>query len=349
MSQSSSEENKNKEEAPSQNHALEENNSSDGDLYSDVPLLGETVANDLTIEETEDLPPGDNTMDAIESEDGVSEMDIDLGYAGTITSIADEELGEAAQYIKHHLESQHVAASTEADDEEAELDHGSDYLSEEYALETEQEDHPEEDLQEIDYLNTEAPNVQDDQDIATLEAIVFESDHATAPAPQDLKDALVTKRKNPEQEHDDEESTQSTDASLAQPPNNAAALAPAQPNLPPKIEQPAAQLQASTTKGENPFLPKHILDRLNQGKRNLVEEIAQSGAALDASTALLRAKARAERPRAGQNTQHEQRHSYGSGKMKAEQQKQQLIDDLVEDYLPLIAAELRRRLKRMLD
>lgn len=115
----------------------------------------------------------------------------------------------------------------------------------------------------------------------------------------------------------------------------------------PSIEPP----KSAASKGENPFLPKHILERLNQGKRNLVEEIAQSGAALDASTALLRTRARSERLNKPfhKSEQPSETQQPAPSKDKAESKKQKMIDDLVEDYLPLLAAELRRRLKKMLD
>ena len=93
---------------------------------------------------------------------------------------------------------------------------------------------------------------------------------------------------------------------------------------------------------ENPFLPQHILNRLQGSSRNLVEEIAQSSAALEASTALLRNnKSRAARlAPAAQALAADDRLSL---------KKQKMIDDLVDDYMPLIAAELRRRLRRMLE
>jgi hypothetical protein len=129
-------------------------------------------------------------------------------------------------------------------------------------------------------------------------------------------------------------------------PANPAPIPPTYKTATPAYAPPA---QPVVAKGENPFLPKHILDRLNHGKRNLVEEIAQSGAALDASTALLRNRARADSL---------QRHGFSdpntastatSNRDKNTYKKQQLIDELVEEYLPLLASELRRRLRKVLD
>lgn len=111
---------------------------------------------------------------------------------------------------------------------------------------------------------------------------------------------------------------------------------------------PAGAGPSLTQKRENPFLPQHVLDRLNMGRRNLVEEIAQSGAALDASTAILRARAdRTQRP-ASTDTKPSL-HGGQSANDKSARKKQQMLDDLVDEYLPLLASELRRRLKKMLD
>lgn len=96
-------------------------------------------------------------------------------------------------------------------------------------------------------------------------------------------------------------------------------------------------------KSDNPFLPQHILDKLNQGRKNLAEDI-QTSAALDMSTALLRAQARAERVNKPQ-----QFNNPFSNRDRATRDKQKLVDDLVEEYLPLVAAELRRRLLKLLD
>lgn len=170
--------------------------------------------------------------------------------------------------------------------------------------------------------------VRREQEIATLEAIVFDGAD-----PKQVKKAGQTltgeqKAAKP--------AAPSPEAIIPQ-----EKLTPMMPELPgnpkplPKISN-------------NPFLPQHILDRLNQGKRNLVEEIAQSGAALDASTAMLRTRARADR---------QQRSLYGEPQPtttnpprdRVSTRKQQLVDDLVEEYLPLLASELRKRLKKMLD
>lgn len=211
-----------------------------------------------------------------------------------------------------------------------------------YAEET--EDYVEnDDLAEMDEIQTLplAEMVLDDsqdqmvsaeqkQQIATLEAIVFDGGNPNAPAP---KKDRSEERSNPPAERE------SVKDELPHPPETLVFATP--PPVSPPLTKPLP------TKSENPFLPQHILDRLNQGKRNLVEEIAQSSAALDASTAILRTHARAER--LTKPTYSEPRPQHSFSRDKTAQQKQKMVDDLVEEYLPLIAAELRRRLRKLLD
>jgi hypothetical protein len=212
-----------------------------------------------------------------------------------------------------------------------------------YAEET--EDYVEnDDLAEMDEIQTLplAEMVLDDsqdslvsaeqkQQIATLEAIVFDGGNPNAPAPK--KSDRVDEKSNIQAEREPvpvpEEDKLEFISSVTPPP------------VSPPLTKPLPK------KSENPFLPQHILDRLNQGKRNLVEEIAQSSAALDASTAILRTHARAER--LTKPTYSEARPQHSFSRDKSAQQKQKMVDDLVEEYLPLIAAELRRRLRKLLD
>lgn len=206
------------------------------------------------------------------------------------------------------------------------------------------------DIEDLDDIDTPilTERVEDDlhyENIAKLEAIVFGGEQPVFDKEQTEEPA----QQNPPEAHEPlKESAPAPAAEHTTAPETPAEVKPAAPTA---TAAPNLQLHPSaplTAKGENPFLPKHILDRLNQG-RNLVEEIAQSSAALDASTAILRTHARAERmnkPVYGES----QRHNYGSSNSnKSDRQRQALIDDLVDEYLPLIAAELRRRLNRMVD
>lgn len=209
-----------------------------------------------------------------------------------------------------------------------------------------------EELDENDIIddldNSDTPilteRVEDDlhnQNIAKLEAIVFGEDVQAEPEPEPKPQASSTEAPAAKPEIREQHTTATAPEIPPQPSVKVTPLA-SEPN--PKIH-PSVPL---TAKGENPFLPKHIMDRLNQG-RNLVEEIAQSSAALDASTAILRTHARAERMNKPVYGESQRQNYNNSSASKSERQRQALIDDLVEEYLPLIAAELRRRLNRMVD
>lgn len=177
-------------------------------------------------------------------------------------------------------------------------------------------------------------STEQNQQIATLEAIVFDSENPNVPAPKKADPADEKLNLHAEQE-------------LTAAPEDEALNAPESLTFatPLPVSPPLTKPLPKTS--DNPFLPQHILDRLNQGKRNLVEEIAQSSAALDASTAILRTHARAER--LAKPTYSEARPQQAFSRDKSTQQKQKLVDELVEEYLPLIAAEMRRRLRKLLD
>jgi hypothetical protein len=178
-------------------------------------------------------------------------------------------------------------------------------------------------------------STEQNQQIATLEAIVFDSENPNVPAPRkaDPASEILNPHAGPEL------TAASEDEPLLNTPESLTLATP----LP--VSPPLTKPLPKTS--DNPFLPQHILDRLNQGKRNLVEEIAQSSAALDASTAILRTHARAER--LAKPTYSEARPQQAFSRDKSTQQKQKLVDELVEEYLPLIAAEMRRRLRKLLD
>lgn len=178
-------------------------------------------------------------------------------------------------------------------------------------------------------------SAEQNQQIATLEAIVFDSENPNVPAPRkaDPASEILNPHAGPEL------TAASEDEPLLNTPESLTLATP----LP--VSPPLTKPLPKTS--DNPFLPQHILDRLNQGKRNLVEEIAQSSAALDASTAILRTHARAER--LAKPTYSEARPQQAFSRDKSTQQKQKLVDELVEEYLPLIAAEMRRRLRKLLD
>ena len=116
------------------------------------------------------------------------------------------------------------------------------------------------------------------------------------------------------------------------------------PPAQPATQPPQPPATAKEDKGANPFLPKHIIDKLDQGRKDLEDDILQSSAALDVSTALLRTHARAE-----QMSSTRTNNNPFAAKDRVSQQKQKLVDEIVEEYLPLLASEMRRRLHKMLD
>lgn len=81
-----------------------------------------------------------------------------------------------------------------------------------------------------------------------------------------------------------------------------------------------------TAHGENPFLPKHIRDRLDERRRALADDIAQ------ATDSYRRSMAGRDSPSAA-----------------SEPDEQAIVDDLIAQYLPRIEAELRFRLARKLE
>lgn len=188
----------------------------------------------------------------------------------------------------------------------------------------------------IQTLNLETVVPEDElakaeENIARLEAIVFNSKKPAAtldPHPPTDNETLahddeVLAHDDEVLTHDDKAFTHSTSQEIHQ------------------QEENSNQSQTG-----NPFLPSHILERLKQDNKQLIDEIAQSGEALNASTATLRSHKRAK-PSSFANTREPTKEEVDDRKTKEEHYK--IIDGLVEEYLPLIAADLRRKLKLLLD
>ena len=91
---------------------------------------------------------------------------------------------------------------------------------------------------------------------------------------------------------------------------------------------------------DNPFLPQHLRERLNQSKSFLLEGIAKSSESLDASTALLKNFSGATDAHKTLKTAH---------KYSDINDHNQLIDALVAKYLPIIESELRQQLSDSLN
>jgi hypothetical protein len=291
----------------------------------------------LPDEPSQDIDPA---ADFIPILDEALDLPAELGEHGDVFSGTDEDV----PFNLHDLETPaETGSASDRPSSPQDLE-----LSVDLGYAEEREEYVEsDDLAEMDEIQTLplAEMVLDDsqdmlvsaehqQQIATLEAIVFEGENPNAPAPRKPATPEAT------------EPAQPAEPQPAEPALEAAAYTPPTPPplTPPFTPPPGKPLP---TKSDNPFLPQHILDRLNQGKRNLVEEIAQSSAALDASTAILRTHARAERLSKPAYSDSKQQYSFSRDKSAL--QKQKMVDDLVEEYLPLLAAELRRRLRKMLD
>ncbi len=292
----------------------------------------------LPDEPSQDIDPA---TDFIPILDEALDLPTELGEHGDVLSGTDEE-------ITFNLHDTDIPAETGSASDHPSLSSPQNLeLSVDLGYAAEQEEYVEnDDLAEMDEIQTLplAEMVLDDsqdmvgstehqQQIATLEAIVFEGENPNAPAPRKTSTQGATEPVQPSQPNEPGQSPEE------------AAPYTAPPVIPPVFTPPPGK--PLPTKSDNPFLPQHILDRLNQGKRNLVEEIAQSSAALDASTAILRTHARAER--LAKPAYSDSKPQYSFSRDKSTLQKQKMVDDLVEEYLPLLAAELRRRLRKMLD
>lgn len=112
-----------------------------------------------------------------------------------------------------------------------------------------------------------------------------------------------------------------------------------------KVKQDFALPMAT---GENPFLPKHIRDRLTQGKNSFLEEIAL------VNESLKRGPSRTNDSKPEIRAPHTQHKSQGSSShnQKADYQKadyQKVVDELVKEFLPQLESALRKRLTQILN
>ncbi len=98
----------------------------------------------------------------------------------------------------------------------------------------------------------------------------------------------------------------------------------------------SAQPSPAADEEENPFLPAHLQEKLRQSKAVILQEIQASTESVKASSALLKASSqRKTKPHERSTGEH-----FGH---------KGLIDALVAQYLPLIEADLRKRLKEQLS
>lgn len=105
-------------------------------------------------------------------------------------------------------------------------------------------------------------------------------------------------------------------------------------------------------RGENPFLPAHIRERLTQGKNSFLEEIAL------VSESLKKTASRPEKkPESGKKPEPEEKPEIiapkttpdtAAKKNSAENDHSKIVDELVASYLPRIEKELRTKLLQAL-
>lgn len=93
------------------------------------------------------------------------------------------------------------------------------------------------------------------------------------------------------------------------------------------IEEKPQKASRPAAKGENPFLPQHIRERLTQNKNSILEELAHVGESLN---------------------RHDKSSSMAKQEHSSDDPDDALIDELVAKYLPKIEFELRARLKEQL-
>lgn len=103
------------------------------------------------------------------------------------------------------------------------------------------------------------------------------------------------------------------------------------------IEEPNPQpsQRIPKAKGENPFLPQHIRERLKSNNPELIQAIAKT-----ADSLLPRQNDSSLAAKSSQNS---------DSIVEKEQLNHTLVDKLVKEYLPKIEAELRQRLQASLN
>lgn len=97
---------------------------------------------------------------------------------------------------------------------------------------------------------------------------------------------------------------------------------------------------------ENPFLPKHIRDRLSRGRSTIMDELMQVGDSLN------RDKSQFQYSPADTDTETGTASDAPARPTPVQHQSKQtdrIVDELVAEYLPRLEAELRKRLREQLS
>lgn len=91
---------------------------------------------------------------------------------------------------------------------------------------------------------------------------------------------------------------------------------------------------------ENPFLPRHIRERLSQGRSTIMDELMQVGHSLN------RDKSQFQRHASGPESEGP---SHPTPMLHSSRQTDRIVEELVAEYLPRMEAELRKRLREQLS
>ncbi len=106
----------------------------------------------------------------------------------------------------------------------------------------------------------------------------------------------------------------------------------------PKEDNPAKTFTPASGSGENPFLPKHIRERLSKGRSTIMDELMQVGDSLS------RDKTHFPPPPANTDAP-----AHPTPVLHSSKQTDRIVEELVAEYLPRMEAELRKRLREQLS
>ncbi len=210
-------------------------------------------------------------------------------------------------------------------------------------------------LRELEFLRAqladpETPDYEQDEIpllIDQVEKAIGDTDESAAEASTDANTeeiaALRAAYQQASEEIDGDRATPVEEAMARLAPDQAAGDANASPaqqalfepdaqrlHTPPHLNAPSStptpvQPPRPVARGDNPFLPKHIRDRLEERRQALADDIAQASTFFP--------------PKGAQPKNTASEHSTARA----------LVDDLVAEYLPRIEADLRRRLLEQLN
>ena len=124
---------------------------------------------------------------------------------------------------------------------------------------------------------------------------------------------------------------------------DALSILPGQQGLFDETAKPKANTSQKSPSSDNPFLPKHIRERLGSSS-SYVEELEQQQRELEQQSLTMPLSTAV--PSALDRDDHTKAKSY---LQKTIANPDELIDSLVKQYLPIIEDELRQQLKKLVD